>query len=129
MNICMCVDSSKVPKEQNYFFEIKRRVTFARLNKSLMEQSPSREAANCEATKELPGILWNPTAQYRVNNSPTLVPILSKINPIHSISSYLSEIHFNIVYPPTHVLVFLVVYSLLLFRQISYTYPSSPRSC
>jgi hypothetical protein len=28
-------------------------------------------------------------------------PILSHINPVHTISSYLSKIHFNIVHPPT----------------------------
>jgi hypothetical protein len=30
-----------------------------------------------------------------------LVPILSQINPIHTIPSYLSKMHFNIVHPPT----------------------------
>jgi hypothetical protein len=29
------------------------------------------------------------------------VPILSQINPIHTILSYLSKIYFNIVHPPT----------------------------
>jgi hypothetical protein len=63
----------------------------------LMELSPSWEAANCAATRELPSILWNPEAHYRVHKSPPLVPILSQIDPIHSIPSYLSKIHFNIV--------------------------------
>jgi hypothetical protein len=31
----------------------------------------------------------------------SLVPILSHINPIHTIPSYLSKIHFNIVHQPT----------------------------
>jgi hypothetical protein len=65
------------------------------LTYSLTELSPSW------ATQELPSISWNPKVQYRVHKSPPLVPILSHINPIHAIPSYLSKIHFNIVHPPT----------------------------
>jgi hypothetical protein len=74
---------------------------FLSLTHSLMELSPSWEAANCAATQELPSILWNPKVYYRVNKSIQLDPILSQINPIRTIPSYLSKIHFNIVNPPT----------------------------
>jgi hypothetical protein len=66
-----------------------------------MKLSPFWEAANCAAMQELPSILWNPKVYYCVHKSPPLVPILSHINPIHTIPSYLSKIHFHIVHPLT----------------------------
>jgi hypothetical protein len=57
-----------------------------------MELSPSWEAANCAATQELSSILWNPKVNNRVRKNPPLVLILSHINPIHIIPSYLSKI-------------------------------------
>jgi hypothetical protein len=91
----------------------------------LTELSPSWEAANCAATQELPSILGSPKTHHRVHKSPPLVPILRKIDPVHTIPSYLSKIYFNIVYP-TYVLVFLVVSFLLAFPPISYMSSSSP---
>jgi hypothetical protein len=66
-----------------------------------MELGPSCEAANCADTQELSSILWNPKVHYRIYKSLSVVPILSRINSIHTIQSYLSKIHFNIVHPPT----------------------------
>jgi hypothetical protein len=57
-----------------------------------MELGLSWEAA----TVELPSILWNPKVCYHVHKSPPLVPILSQIDPVHTITSYLSKIYFNI---------------------------------
>jgi hypothetical protein len=39
-----------------------------------------------------------PEGSYRVHKNPTLVPILSQINPIRAIPFYFSKIHFNIVH-------------------------------
>jgi hypothetical protein len=51
--------------------------------------------------RELPSILWNPEVHHRVHISPPPVPILSQIDPIPTIPSYLFKIHFNIVHPST----------------------------
>jgi hypothetical protein len=65
--------------------------------------SHSREAANCAAIQgnSLPAILRNPKVHHRVHKSPPLVPILRQLDPVHTILSYLSKVHFNIVLPPT----------------------------
>jgi hypothetical protein len=56
-----------------------------------------------------------------------VVPILSQIDPVHTTQSYISKIHFNIVY--SYVLVFLVVSFLLAFPPIYYMHSSCPHSC
>jgi hypothetical protein len=67
----------------------------------LTELSHSWEATNCAATQELPSIFGNSNVHHRVHKSPPLVSILSQIDSVHNIPSYLSKIHLNIVHPPT----------------------------
>jgi hypothetical protein len=57
-----------------------------------MEHSPSWEANSDISSQEISRILWNPKVQYRVHNSPPLVPVLSQMNPVHTFPTYLPKI-------------------------------------
>jgi hypothetical protein len=45
-----------------------------------------------------------PTVHYRVHKNPPLVSILSQINPVHSLPSYLLKLNFNVIVPSTPML-------------------------
>jgi hypothetical protein len=61
-----------------------------------MEQSPW-EANSHWGSHEILRLLWNPKVRYC--QSPPLVPILSQMNPVHTFSSYFSNIHSYIIFP------------------------------
>jgi hypothetical protein len=68
-----------------------------------MEQSTSSEANQFAASQETHRILWNPEVQYRIHKSPTTVPILSQLNPVHTPTSHFLRIHLNIIIPTRHL--------------------------
>jgi hypothetical protein len=72
-----------------------------------MELSPFREFASSAATEEFPNILWNPKVHNHVYKNLPLVPILSQINPVHTMLSYLSKIHHLIFHVPNLMCIFL----------------------
>jgi hypothetical protein len=71
------------------------------LTNNFMELSPSWETASCAATQEFPSILRNPKVTSRVHKRLSLVPILSRINPVDINQTYLSKIHFDIIHAST----------------------------
>ncbi|PNF38231.1 hypothetical protein B7P43_G12379 [Cryptotermes secundus] len=54
-----------------------------------------------------------PKVHNRIHKSPPMVPILSQIEPVHNIRSYLTKIYFNIVHPPPIRAIFLTHLILL----------------
>ena len=64
-----------------------------------MVQSPSWEANWFAARQEITRILRNPKVHYRTHKRPPPVSILSPPNPVLIPTSYLLEIHPNIIHP------------------------------
>ena len=66
-----------------------------------MVQSPSWEANWFAASQETPCISRNPKVHYRTHKRPPPISILGQPNPVHIPTSYLLEIHPNIIHPST----------------------------
>ena len=61
---------------------------------SSMSHSLHWEAESSRASQEIPRILRNPVVHYCLHNNPPLVPILSLINPVHSLQSHFFKMSF-----------------------------------
>jgi len=64
-------------------------------------QSPSWEANWFASSQDIPRISRNPKVHYRTHKRPPPVSILGHPNPVHIPTSYLLEIHPNIIHPST----------------------------
>jgi len=64
-----------------------------------MEHKLSWETNWFAASQEIPRIILNTKVHYRIHKSLTLVLILSRLNPVHALTSHFLKIQLNIILP------------------------------
>jgi hypothetical protein len=58
----------------------------------------SRKAKSRSASPEIPRILWNQKVRYHVHKSPSLVPVLSQMHPVHTLTLYFQNIRGRVTF-------------------------------
>jgi len=62
----------------------------------VIKQHITLEVNSCLVSQEIPRLSWNPKVHYHVHNNPPLDPILSHMDPIHTLT-FTFFVHFNIL--------------------------------
>jgi hypothetical protein len=80
------------PKSPNVSLDRNELIKFDDVNRTnSVEQSPW-EANSHSASQEIPFILWYAKVHYRVYKIPPPVPVLSQMNPAHTLAPYFPKI-------------------------------------
>ena len=82
-------------------------------------QRGTSEANRFSASQEIPRILWNPKVHYRIHKCSPTVPIVSKLDPVHSHLFHIPLILYRCPYPDFP----------LLKIHLNIILPSTPLSC
>jgi len=86
--------------QRNYYSPLRVDWRVFRLN-TISAHSPSWQAVSHSASQKIPHFLWMLNVHYRVQNSPPLLPVLSQMNPVHTLPYYFAKIHAIIIIPST----------------------------
>jgi len=93
----------KYPEENiqysNHGESLKSRIAILYLLTHSMEQSPSWVANQFSPSQEIPHILRNPKVHYHIHKCLPPLPLLSQLDPVHTLTSHFLKIHLNIILP------------------------------
>jgi hypothetical protein len=78
-----------------------RHIFLARRWTNCIELNPPWETNSRSTSQKIPRISWNLRVHYRVHKRPELLPILSQMNPVHTLPICFSKIHSDYTLPST----------------------------